>query len=116
MTENVPMALQPGLIWDMHGEYMMKWRSPLASAIVAGLSAAPVWAGDWPQSRYDAGRTAASPHELPAALQLCWTRTLPAPRPAFPHEVRLAYDASYEPVVLGHSMFVPSMVTNSVTA
>ena len=39
-----------------------------------------------------------------------------APRPAFPHEVRLAYDASYEPVVLGHTMFVPSMVTDSVTA
>ena len=62
---------------------------------------------------------AARPHrrdELPAELQLRWTRTLPAPRPAFPSEVRLAYDASYEPVVLGHTMFVPSMVTDSVTA
>ena len=45
----------------------MKWRFSLALAVVAGLSTAPVWAGDWPQFRYDAGRTAASPHELPAA-------------------------------------------------
>lgn len=73
-------------------------------------------AGDWPQFRYDAGRTAASPNELPAQLQLRWTRTLPAPRPAFPGEVRLGYDASYEPVVLGHTMYVPSMVNDSVTA
>jgi len=41
---------------------------------------------------------------------------LPTPRPAFPYELRLAYDASYEPVVLGKTMFVPSMVTDSVTA
>lgn len=53
---------------------------------------------------------------MPADLRLRWTRTLPAPRPAFPHEIRLDYDASYEPVVLGGSMFVPSMVTDSVTA
>lgn len=72
--------------------------------------------GDWPQFRYDAGRTAASPHELPGDLQLRWKRDLPTPRPAFPHELRLAYDASYEPVVLGKTIFVPSMVTDSVTA
>jgi len=85
-------------------------------AIVVCLLAAPAWAGDWPQFRYDAGRTAASPHELPDDLQLRWTRTLPPPRPAFPQEVRLGYDASYEPVVLGRTMFVPSMVTDSLTA
>jgi len=88
----------------------------LALLIVAFLPTAEVLAGDWPQFRYDVGRTAASPHELPANLQLRWTRVLPAPRPAFPHQLRLAYDASYEPVVLGRTMFVPSMVTDSVTA
>jgi outer membrane protein assembly factor BamB len=73
-------------------------------------------AGDWPQFRYDVGRTAASPHALPTDLKLSWCRALPAPQPAFPHELRLAYDASYEPVVLGNTMFVPSTVTDSVTA
>jgi len=45
--------------------------------VAANLSAA---AGDWPAWRYDAGRTAASPQELPAELRLQWTRELPAPR------------------------------------
>ncbi len=83
---------------------------------VAWLLTATVWAGDWPQFRYDAGRTAASPHALPDRLELRWMRTLPAPRPAYPNEIRLAFDASYEPVVLGATMFLPSMVTDSVTA
>ena len=94
----------------------MKRLFHLALLIVACLLTAQVWAGDWPQFRYDVGRTAASPHELPANLQLRWTRTLPVPQPAFPQENRLAYDASYEPVVLGRTMFVPSMVTDSITA
>ncbi len=94
----------------------MKRPIPLTLFIVTGLLTAQVLAGDWPQFRYDAGRTAASPDELPTALQLRWKRTLPVPQPAFPHEVRLAYDASYEPVVLGRTLFVPSMVTDSVTA
>lgn len=80
------------------------------------LVALPLAAGDWPQFRYDMGRTAASPHELPVALQRCWSRDFPAPRPAFPQQLRLAYDASYEPVVLGRTLFVPSMVNDSVTA
>ncbi len=94
----------------------MKRFSVSVLAAVVCLLSPPARAGDWPQFRCDAGRTAASPHALPAALQLRWTRTLPAPRPAFPGEIRLAFDASYEPVVLGDTMFVPSMVTDCVTA
>jgi hypothetical protein len=40
-------------------------------------------AADWPQWRYDAGRTAASPQELPAELHPQWVRLLPPPRPAW---------------------------------
>ncbi len=89
---------------------------PFASFIALCLISIASEARDWPQFRYDVGRTAASPDELPGDLQLCWTRELPAPRPAFPLELRLGYDASYEPVVLGRTMFVPSMVNDSVTA
>jgi len=84
-------------------------------ALILSVSTVAV-AGDWPQYRYDAGRTAASPETLPATLRLLWMRECPTPRPAFPSELRLCYDASYEPVVLGGTMFVPSMVTDSVTA
>lgn len=94
----------------------MTRRFSLALVITVSLLAASLPAGDWPQFRYDAGRTAASPDELPSTLQLRWTHTLPAPKPAFPNEVRLAYDAAYEPVVLGRTMYVPSMVNDSVTA
>jgi outer membrane protein assembly factor BamB len=91
---------------------MKRW---LPAAIVLwGVSA--VQGADWPQYRFDTSRSASSPQGLPPELSLRWVRKLPAPRPAFPGEVRLRYDASYEPVVLGQSMFVPSMIDDSVTA
>jgi outer membrane protein assembly factor BamB len=71
---------------------------------------------DWPQFRCDAARSAATAEELPATLHLEWVRHLPPPRPAFVGEVRLQYDAAYEPVVLGDTMFVPSMLSDSVAA
>ena len=72
---------------------------------------------DWPMWRYDAGRSAASPEELPARLHLQWTRELAPPRPAWPEsQDRLQFDASYEPVVAGKLLFVGSMVTDRVTA
>ncbi len=81
--------------------------------VAANLSAA---AADWPAWRYDAGRTAASPQELPAELRLQWTRELPAPRPAFPNDLRLCFDGCYEPIVTGRCVVLPSMVTDTVTA
>ena len=95
--------------------------SPKSLAVVSSLLLASVCAGgaesgDWPMWRHDANRSAASPAELPAQLHLQWTRELPAPRPAFPSDVRLCFDRSYEPVVMGRTMFVPSMVSDSVSA
>ena len=73
-------------------------------------------AADWPQFRFGANRGAASPEVLPAQLHLEWVREFVAPAPAFPGELRLRYDATYEPVVMGETVFVPSMVNDSVTA
>ncbi|MHB8903118.1 MAG: outer membrane protein assembly factor BamB family protein, partial [Thermoguttaceae bacterium] len=91
-------------------------RSILSAAILACLLAADASAADWPQFRCDLGRTAASAEQLPGELHLQWVRELPPPAPAFPKNVRLEYDTTYEPVVLGDTMFVPSMITESVTA
>ena len=88
----------------------------LSIAIVATLFTFDAFADDWPQFRFDAGRTAASTEELPSELHLQWVRELAPPAPAFPRNVRLEFDTSYEPVVLGQTMFVPSMITESVTA
>jgi outer membrane protein assembly factor BamB len=92
-------------------------RALLLALAIVGLSRADdVQGAAWPQYRSDANRSAASSEQLPATLHLQWVRYLPVPRPAFPGEVRLWFDASYDPVVLGRTMFVPSMVTDSVTA
>ena len=88
----------------------------LFAAIVMFVATTSAAGADWPQYRGDAGRTAVSAEPLPAKLHRLWVRELPAPRPAFPTEIRLRYDATYEPVVMGKTMFVPSMVTDSVTA
>lgn len=94
----------------------MRRLSLLAFVTVGCVLTTCAFAADWPQYRYDAGRTAARAESLPVNLHPAWVRELPAPRPAFPTEIRIRYDATYEPVVLGKTMFVPSMVTDSVTA
>ncbi|MDD4872683.1 MAG: PQQ-binding-like beta-propeller repeat protein [Kiritimatiellae bacterium] len=71
---------------------------------------------DWPMWRHDAGRTAATAGELPAALRLQWKREFQKPAPAFPNDSRLCFDKSYEPVAAEGLIFVPSMVTDSVAA
>jgi len=72
---------------------------------------------DWPMWRYDAGRRAATPGALPKQMHLQWVRELVPPRPAWPEsQYRLRFDASYEPVVAGETVFVGSMVADSVTA
>ena len=73
--------------------------------------------GDWPMWKYDAGRSAASLEELPTQMYLRWVRELAPPRPAWPKsQDRLQFDASYEPVVAGKTIFVGSMVSDRVTA
>jgi outer membrane protein assembly factor BamB len=99
--------------------HMMKpsaCHSCLLSLLVILASLAASRANDWPTWRHDTGRTAASPAELPASLHLQWKRLLPRPTPTFPNDPRLCFDKSYEPVVAGKRMFLPSMVTDSVTA
>jgi len=102
---------------------MSRFRFPALRALVIAFvavswTAQSGWsaAGDWPQWRYDAARSADSPASLPEELRLAWVRQMSLPEPAWPKYLRTSFDASYEPVVLGGTMFVPSMVTDSVTA
>lgn len=75
---------------------------------------------DWPMWQYDAARSAASPVELAEDLHLQWVRELPPPKRAWPHQWdhrgKLDFDLSYAPVVKDGRVFVPSNVTDSVTA
>ena len=92
-------------------------RAVLWSVVLSwvGVTVVPCSA-DWPMWRHDGNRSAASPAGLPAELHLQWKREMPPPRPGFPEDLRLCFDLSYEPVVMDGTMFVPSMVTDSVTA
>jgi len=74
-------------------------------------------AGDWPQWRYNAGHGASTPDPLPQDLHLQWVRQLPRARAAWPvSQHKLRFDLSYEPVVLGKLIFVPSSVRDAVIA
>jgi len=77
---------------------------------------APVFAADWPMWRNDANRSGASATPLPKELHLQWIRELPTPVLAWPREPRLHFDASYEPVAAGKSLFVGSPNDGSVAA
>ena len=93
----------------------LKWAA-LAFSMVVLLTSSPVGAGDWPTWRYDGARSAASPEQLPGELHLQWRRDNRPLVPAWPEDPRQYFDASYEPVVMGGTMFVASSRNDSVTA
>jgi outer membrane protein assembly factor BamB len=80
---------------------------------LAGLARA----ADWPQWHYDAARTAITPAPLPPSLHLQWSLALPPPSSAWPtNQPQLQFDASYEPVVAGHTLYLASMVSDCISA
>ncbi len=93
-------------------------RRAIVLALAAGLHVTVrLPAADWPMWRCDAARTAVSTEQLPAELHLQWSRQLPKPTPAWPaSQHKLQFDRSYEPVVVGSTLVVSSMVADSVTA
>ncbi len=88
----------------------------LAAGVAWGMLGACALASDWPMWRGDASRTGTTAEALPAELHLRWVRKLPPPRPAWPNEPRLHFDASHEPVVLGKTLFLASPNDATVTA
>ncbi|MBT3198595.1 MAG: PQQ-binding-like beta-propeller repeat protein [Phycisphaerales bacterium] len=86
--------------------------------IAVCLVATNAFGADWPQWRADAKRSATSAKSLPDKLHLQWTKRYPTLRPAFwqIRQGRLQFDAGYEPVVAGKTLFVGSSHNDSVTA
>jgi outer membrane protein assembly factor BamB len=87
-----------------------------AGLYVLAFLATPLHAADWPMSRFDAGRTSASPQQLAAKLHLHWSRVLPALRPAWPDQPKVQMDAAYVPVVAGHTLYAGSSRNDGVSA
>ena len=66
-------------------------------------------AADWPMWRYDAGRTAYSPEELPAQLHLQWMRQYSQREPVWDDALNqdlIPLDRVFEPIVLGETLYV----------
>ena len=94
-----------------------RWRSARAILfLTASAVVQPAAGADWPMWRGDPGRSAASAAALPDSLHVQWIRSSPAARPAWPKAPRLHFDSSYEPVVMGRTLFLASANTDSVTA
>lgn len=89
---------------------------PCLAAIAIAVTSSAVLATDWPTWRFDTGRGASTPEQLPESLHLQWTRDMGALKPAWPEDPRLHFDAAYEPVIAGQLMFVGSSRNDSVSA
>ena len=89
-------------------------RLPLLLLATSACAAAEP--GDWPMWRHDAMRSGYSETALPTELKLQWTRDLGKPDPAFDYHFRLCADQTYEPVSAEGLIFVPSNITDSMTA
>ncbi|MBN2023074.1 MAG: PQQ-binding-like beta-propeller repeat protein [Pirellulales bacterium] len=90
-----------------------------AAWLGAGLGDNAAAGGDWPLWGYDAGRTNASPHDLPAALHPEWIRDYPALEPAWEDPVnqdRMPFDRVYEPIVVGTTLLFGSNRNDRLTA
>ena len=73
-------------------------------------------AEDWSTWRGNAQRTAVTSEQLAPELHLQWTHSLGKLTPAWPEDPRIQFDAHYEPVVAGKTLYVGSSRNDSVTA
>src|SRR5262245_12679779 len=80
----------------------------LLATIVVLVIPGAACAGDWPMWRYDANRSGASPHELPAKLYLQWVREYRPMKPAWPDQDKMQFDIVREPVVAGQTIYFNS--------
>lgn len=86
----------------------VRWHS-FVSLLAFLLISGTTDGADWPMWRFDANRSAASPHELPADLQLHWTREYSAREQVWDDPLNhdlMQYDRAFEPVVSDGRMFV----------
>jgi len=66
--------------------------------------------------RCDPNRSGSTAEQLPRELHLQWVLRRPPLAPAWPDEPRMRFDAIYQPIVMGRTMFLASSHSDSVTA
>lgn len=92
-------------------------RTTISAILFLFICSTYCFSADWPQYGHDSKRSFQTDETMPATLKLKWSRQLAAPVAAWPKgQEKLQFDAAYAPIVLGKTMFVASMVSDSVTA
>ena len=81
---------------------------PILAVALIVTASIPVHAADWPMWRYDANRSGATPHRLPAKLYLQWTRDNQPLQPAWPDQDKMQFDIAREPIVQGQTLYINS--------
>ena len=93
-----------------------RFKAPPLIALLL-LCSLHAFGADWPMWRADAARRGTSTAELPDKLYLQWTLELAKPDTAWPaNQEKLQFDRLYEPVLAGKRLFVPSMISDKLTA
>ncbi len=85
------------------------WLLSLTILFTMSTFSSGVFGGDWPMWRYDANRSAASPHDLPESLQLKWIRQYTQRKQVWDDPVNhdaMPYDKVFEPIIFGDRMFL----------
>ncbi len=103
--------------WNRHSYHAraIVWSVSIAVASLASFAVPVLDAADWPMWRHDSGRTGSSSQPPLESPHLQWTRKLPPLTSAY-RNLRLQFDAGYEPVVAGQTLVVGSSRNDTVTA
>ena len=89
----------------------------IGSCLLSGLfMTSAAQAEDWPTWRKNAQRSAETSEQLAKDLHLQWSLKLGALTPAWPEDPRIQFDAHYEPVVVGQTLYLGSSLNDSVRA
>ncbi|MHB9028644.1 MAG: outer membrane protein assembly factor BamB family protein, partial [Candidatus Latescibacterota bacterium] len=89
------------------------------SLFLASAPCAAPAGSDWPMWRYDAARSASSPHALPDELHLLWVRQYPERIPVWDDPLNrdlMPYDTVFEPVVSGKTLILGFNDADKVSA
>lgn len=81
------------------------------------LTSVTTTAGDWPQYRADAARSGFVTERLASPLALAWTyQSAHAPSRAWPTNIRMQFDRSFQPVSTGGLLFFGSSADDTLYA
>jgi outer membrane protein assembly factor BamB len=91
----------------------------LAFLLILGYSLLKNPRQDWPTWRYDVGRSAASPQQLPDTLHLLWVREYPKLEQTWDDPLNqdlMQFDKVYEPVIHNGTLFIGSNASDCMIA